>query len=95
MKCKAIIQINLDTGEKNICFTQDPVTPLEDFLLPWPNSKTVVEEVLILASDGVLDNVVDTEFRSVLGDIETLVEMTLSPEETALIQKRLEALFTK
>jgi hypothetical protein len=89
MKCKAIIQINNETGEKNVCFTQDPLTPIEDYLLPWPDSRVIHEEIMLLASDDVLDAVADTEFRSVLGDVKNMEEVILTPEETTIIQNRI------
>jgi len=94
MKIKVIIQVNKETGEKNVCFTQDPITPIEDFLLPWPDSKVIVEEVLIFASDPVLDNLVDTEFRSVLGGNGETEEVNLTPGQEEALRCRLEQLLT-
>ncbi len=90
MKCKVIIQVNNETGEKNICFTQDPITPLEDYLLPWPDSTVITEEVMLLASDVILDAVTDTEFHSVLGDVKHTEEIVLTDEETLHIKSRIE-----
>ena len=80
MKTRAIVQINPETGQKNVTLTTDSITSLEDFLAPWPNSEVHVGEVLILSADdgNIVDYILDTELRSVDNDM-------LTPEEVAVI----------
>ena len=80
MKTRAIVQINPVTGQKNVTFSSDPLTPLEDFLAPWPNSEVHVGEVLILSADGsnIVDYILDTELRSVDNDMLTPEEINAS-----------------
>lgn len=80
MKTRAIVQINRETGSKNVTFSSDPLTTLEDFLAPWPNSEVHVGEVLILSADddNIVDYILDTELRSVDNDM-------LTPEKVAVI----------
>jgi hypothetical protein len=92
MKARIIVQINEDTGQKNVIFTLDMMAPLEDFLVgSWPNSKVLTGTVLLLTLDGdiLIERMLDTELHSVLGS-DTGEEFILSPEVEAQCRALLE-----
>lgn len=81
MKTRAIVQIDPQTGQKNVTFTTDDFSPVEDFLIPWPKSEVIDGYVLILAMDGngIVDQLIDTEFRSVDSDMSALLAVPQNP----------------
>lgn len=67
MKVRVVIQIHPD-GQKNVCFTQDPLVDPEDLIVRgngWENA-TIIRDEIILVGDGLtLQHLLDTELRSV------------------------------
>ena len=66
MKVRAIVQTNSISGQKNVCFTTDMVTPLENFLVPWPEYTVLSGTVLLLDmnSDKLSEALLDIELHS-------------------------------
>lgn len=91
MKTRAIVQINASTGQKNITFTQDEDSPVEDFLAPWPNSEVHVGEVLMLSAGDydIMPLIAETELRSVDNDYQKpesgLLSMMLPAEMLGVV----------
>jgi len=78
MQARIIVQINEDTGQKNVVFTTDLLAPVEDFLVSsWSNSEVLTGKVLLLSldSDTIVEKLMDTELHSVLGTDNELVPL--------------------
>lgn len=74
MLVRVIVQKN-ERGEKHVTLTQDPTTPVTEFLLSspgWENSTVVQGRVLLVLGmdepDCVLDELVDTELHTAWTD---------------------------
>ena len=86
MKTRLIIQLNEDTGEKNVVFTTDPLTPDEDFLVAsWPNSKVITTDVLLIGmNQDAVEALLEVELHGVVnnpaGDPLTELETVLCKE---------------
>jgi hypothetical protein len=67
MQTRIIVQVNTDTGQKNVVITTDMLAPVEDFLVgSWPNS-TVTEGIILLlwlGDDTIVEGLLDTELHS-------------------------------
>jgi hypothetical protein len=84
MTARCIIQLNHETGEKNVCLTQDYLSPVEDFLVAWPDTSVVDGKVIMIAEDIKIDNLLcDTELRSVSNSAE-LVPVTFEVTESGM-----------
>ena len=66
------VQTNNETGEKNVCLSADPLTPLEDFAVTggsWGDSQVLQGRALLLGMDdigeGLIGSLIDVELRSV------------------------------
>lgn len=65
MKARVIVQ-TFPNGQKNICFTQDPLTDLTDYLVKGERSEVIQGEVFILTDNSDLGKaLLETELRSV------------------------------
>lgn len=66
MNVRAVVQLNHDTGEKNVAFTPDILSPVGDFLVNWPNSEVIEGRVHIISDNADLIRcLLDVEFRGV------------------------------
>lgn len=68
MRARVIVQTNEDTGQKNVVFTMDNVTPIEDFLVgSWSNSTVMSGDILLLSldDDAIIESLLETELHSV------------------------------
>lgn len=93
MKARVIVQVNKDTGQRNVVFTTDMMAPLEDFLVcSWKNSEVLTGTVLLLSldSDTIVEKLMDAELHSVEGSDAELVPCTLTPDMEATVRSLLE-----
>lgn len=85
MQTRIIVQVNQDTGQKNVVFTTDLLAPVEDFLVSsWPNSEVLTGKVLLLSldSDTIVEKLMDTELHSVLGTEDEMFPLPEGMEAT-------------
>lgn len=67
MKVRVIIQIHPD-GQKNVCFTQDPLVDPEDLIVRgngWEKATIIRDEIILVGDGDTLFHLCDTELRSV------------------------------
>jgi len=89
MNVRAIVQTNTISGQKNVCFTTDAVTPLETFLVPWPEYTVLSGTVLLLDMNGdkLSEALLDIELHSTDNSVESV---ELLPGEQEKLRAMLE-----
>jgi hypothetical protein len=88
MNIKIIVQVNNETGEKRVHFTQDFMTPTEDFLVNWQDSKVIESPCVLIANKAeVEDLLLNTEFTSVLRRDEPVFVQTGDFDNSAILQE--------
>lgn len=85
---RLIIQRNRATNELNVHFTES-TAPVKDFLVEYPQSEVIVEDVALLASDRALELLRDVELRTVLGS-SIVIALPVSQEALDNLQAKLQ-----
>lgn len=68
MKFRLIIQINDETREERVTFTQDFDSPLEEFLVEsegWSEGYALDETIAVIGNDDALKHLEDRELTNV------------------------------